>query len=221
MDQTFIQLEWSTNSPPNTWWLLIWHHWIVWGQYTCQLLWGQNKSIDLKLIFMKTSLDMFICFNPGVTYCLPDAEFSELQQADLQTLLQRLVLQLQGSGVGGDVLHWGCGAVRTCKKTTQNQALPASEPDLKWLKNHFTVYIFYYILYSVYKVLLSVQPVLHNWCANIYSHTPYNTVIKYNTEATEVLSRLHHMLSHKLTFALLWRDVFKCTTLWICIKYYS
>lgn len=134
---------------------------------------------------MKTSLGMFICFNPGVTYCLPDAEFSELQQADLQTLLQRLVLQLQGSGVGGEVLHWGRGAVGTCKKHTQNQALPASasEPDLKWLKNNFTVYIFYYILYSVYKVLLSVQPVLHNWCANIYSHTPYNTVIMYNTEA--------------------------------------
>lgn len=110
---------------------------------------------------MKTSLGMFICFNPGVTYCLPDAEFSELQQADLQTLLQRLVLQLQGSGVGGEVLHWGRGAVGTCKKHTQNQALPASasEPDLKIISLFI---FFYYILYSVYKVLLSVQPVLHN-----------------------------------------------------------
>lgn len=111
---------------------------------------------------------MFIRFNPGVTYCLPDAEFSELQQADLQTLLQRLVLQLQGSGVGGEVLQWGRGAVRTCKQHTQNQALP--------------IHI-YYILYSVYEVLLSVQPVLHNRCANIYSHTLYNQVIMYNTEA--------------------------------------
>lgn len=34
-------------------------------------------------------------------------------------------------------------------KNTQNQALPASEPDLKWLKNNFTV-IFFIIFYIVY-----------------------------------------------------------------------
>lgn len=57
---------------------------------------------------------MCTCHHVGVTYSLPDAELSELQQAELQTLLQRLVLQLQGSGVGGQVLHRGRGAVWTC-----------------------------------------------------------------------------------------------------------
>lgn len=36
---------------------------------------------------------------------LPDAQFPELQQAELQTLLQRLVLQLQRSGVGAGLLR--------------------------------------------------------------------------------------------------------------------
>lgn len=65
-------------------------------------------------------MNVLVCtrHHVGVTYGLPDAELSELQQAELQTLLQRLVLQLQRPGVGGQVLHRGRGAVWTCIENT-------------------------------------------------------------------------------------------------------
>lgn len=81
---------------------------------------------------------MCICRHPGATHCLPDAELPELQQAELQTLLQRLVLQFQGSGVGGQVLHRGCGAVWTCGAQTQkirlclSASVSAIELNIKW-----------------------------------------------------------------------------------------
>lgn len=45
-----------------------------------------------------------MCVDGGDPHRLPDAELPELQQAEFQTFLQRLVLQLQGSGVGGQIL---------------------------------------------------------------------------------------------------------------------
>lgn len=65
---------------------------------------------------------LIVCtwYHLGDTYCLPDAELSELQEAEFQTLLQRLVLQLQSSGVGGQVLHWSRGAVWTCSEHTED-----------------------------------------------------------------------------------------------------
>lgn len=75
-------------------------------------------------------------YHVGDTYCLPDAELSELQQAQLQTVLQRLVLQLQSSGVGGQVLHWGRGAVWTCSQHIEDQIRVPSWKQIYYMPNN-------------------------------------------------------------------------------------
>jgi len=71
-----------------------------------------------------------------MTHRLSDAELPELQQAELQTLLQRLVLQLQGSGVCGRVLPRRRGALRTCSEHTEDQIRLSLTDDPEMVSSH-------------------------------------------------------------------------------------
>lgn len=126
-----------------------------------------------------TTLVVCTWYHLGVTYCLPDAELPELQQAELQSLLQRLVLQLQGSGVGGQVLHRGRGAVWTCSEHIEDQIRLSSSGSVIIHRNRYTIHYFSCISYFFNRLvtmrflmdepgILSSHLVFNTWIAALW-----------------------------------------------------